>query len=168
MKGMAFDWVLPFIRVSHNILQDYDIFVANFRSTFGNINCPRQAEHELLELKQGCCSVVEYIADFQRLSMEVGWAYTLPLCTMFNKGLNREIKQALCNFQCPNTLPEYFCIVAELDNHHIEFCQEFGEKSAWINPPPISHHLAPVTQDGIADMITGTVQRHGPLTSNEH
>ena len=168
MKGMAFDWALPYLRANHDILQDYNVFVTNLKVTFGNINCPRQAERELLELKQGHRSAVEYIADFQRLSLEVGWTETPSLCAMFDKGLNRKIKQALCNFQRPDTLAEYFRIVAELDNRHIEFCQEFREDGIRSALPPISNYPVPTPSDGVADMIIGAAQRRRPLTSNKH
>ena len=167
MKGVAFDWVMPYLHADHKMLQNYDEFVTNFRITFGNINRPKQAERELLELKQGTRSAVEYIADFQRLSLEVGWTDSAPVCAMFDKGLNKEIKQALCNFQRPATLQDYFRIVADLDNRHIEFRQEFNPRGSSMHPSPVLHRSVPATQDGIADMVIGATQRRGPLSANK-
>ena len=98
MKGMAFNWALPYLNSDHGMLYDYNQFIEIFKITFGDVNWPQQAARESLELKQGCRSVVSYIADFQRLALELNWSNSAPLLDMFDKGLNREIKQALCNY----------------------------------------------------------------------
>ena len=86
---------------------------------------------------------------------------------MFDKGLSKEIKQALCNFQCPAKFQDYFFTVVDLDNCHIEFCQEFNAEGSWIHPSPVLHHSVPATQGGTADMVIGATQHCRPLPPNK-
>ena len=161
MKGTAFNWALPYIQADHTLLTNYEEFLSNFRATFGDINRPRQAARELLDLKQGHRPVVAYITDFQRLSIELDWSNSLPLLDMFDKGLNKDIKQALCNFERPTLLEDYYNLVARIDNRQIEFRHQFD------GVPKTKLTSIPMSNDGVVDMVIGTSQRRGPLSLQE-
>jgi hypothetical protein len=161
MKGTAFNWALPYIQTDHTLLTNYEEFLNNFRATFSDINRPRQAARELLDLKQGCRPVVAYITDFQCLSIELGWSNSLPLLDMFDKGLSKDIKQALCNFERPTLLEDYYNLVARIDNRQIEFQNQFNSVSKTMVTS------IPRSNDGVVDMVIGTSQRRGPLSLQE-
>ena len=132
-----------------------------FTVTFGDINRPRQAEFEILELKQGKRSASVYISDFQRLSTELGWSGA-ALLGIFYKGLNNEIKSSLCNHDRPNTIEEFYDLVARIDNRHREYKQEIRTERTGQNFQSsfIANNIR-MADDKIDDMVIGTTR--GPL-----
>lgn len=162
MKGTAFKWALPYLQTDHELISNYQQFESAFKVTFGDVNRSRQAARELLDLKQGRRPVVAYISDFQRFSIELGWEHSLPLIEMFDRGLNKEIKQALCNFDRPTCLNDIYALVARIDNRHIEFRQEYTS-----NIQPYMQATTPVASDGVQDMVIGTMRHRSPLTAEE-
>ena len=98
-------------------------FEKAFNITFGDVNRPREAERELLDLRQGNKAASLYISEFQRLSTELRWSGS-ALNGIFYKGLNNEIKSALCSYDRPDNIEDFYELVARIDNRYIEFRQE--------------------------------------------
>lgn len=75
----------------------------------------RQAEGQLLDLRQGNLSVSQYAINFRILAAESGWG-DAALRADFSKGLNKEIKDELAIWDESSSLNELIELAIRLDN----------------------------------------------------
>lgn len=97
LRGAAFNWIIPYLEAKHPITYSYEHFRDAFKIAFGDINRPRQAAREIMELKQNTQSATKHISDFQRLVTELNWSGGAVI-EVFYRSLNDEVKTALCNY----------------------------------------------------------------------
>lgn len=75
-------------------MSSFTLFLAEFRSAFGEISEQLRTETELLRLRQGSRSAAEYAASFRRLSSTTGYN-DIALLGLFREGLCDDVKDEL-------------------------------------------------------------------------
>ena len=88
----------------------------------------------------------------------------------FYNGLNNQIKNPLCNNDCPENIKEFCSLVAHIDNHYLEFRQELQSNQHDNSTRHYARNknfqeLNPNETSG-NDIVIGAFQ--GPISSAEH
>lgn len=168
LRDTAFDWIAPFLECDHEILEDFDKFEDRFKLAFGDTDRQRQAEQELLRLKQKGRSASALVSDFQRLSMEVKWS-SEALFSIFYQALNDEVKDEICKCDRPLTIDEYYKLAIRIDNRLFERRQERKSSSCSYKPslyPVQTTQVNHKSTDSDA-MVIGATNARGPLSIQE-
>jgi hypothetical protein len=178
LRGTAFTWAQPLLDtmntdIEETCLSDFSLFVARFRSTFGDPNPVSTSERELARLYQGKFSASEYAATFQRHAARTKWNEE-ALKYQFIKGLNNDIKDELSTRDLPEDLPSYISKVILLDNqmrdrklqrgtyhHYHHYHRDRNDSSSF------EKKSAPESR-GPTPMEIGSVQKkYSPLSAEE-
>lgn len=126
LKGMAWDWIEPFMReyykktrsewsaTTSDMFTSCDKFVEQLERTFGDINETEQAIRKLQNIRQ-TGAVSNYIAEFMRVSAILGWD-DYALIPYFHYGLKSGIKDELARDDRPNNMKDYITKVTKIDD----------------------------------------------------
>lgn len=120
LDGYAFDWATPYLdNLGTNELDtcmtSFNLFLDEFRKSFGEIDDLLGNQSKLLRLRQGRTSAAEYAATFRRLAILSGYE-DAALKGIFREGLCDEIKDELATRDLPTDLSSFIGKVVELDN----------------------------------------------------
>ena len=93
LRGAALDWWLALDEAELAAIADTNALAAALRARFQPVTAARAAREQLDKLQQGSRDVNSYIADFQRLSTQIGLSSLGEENALyaFERGLRREI-----------------------------------------------------------------------------
>jgi Retrotransposon gag protein len=165
LRDVAFSWVAPFIESDTEILHSFRLFEEKFLLTFGDTDRERQAERELLSLKQKNRPASALVADFQRLIMDVHWP-NASLFSLFYQALNDDVKDEICKCDRPNNIEDYYTLAVRIDNRLFERRQE-KRSSNRFQPRLIEFHDTSNTRQESEPMIIGSTHPHSSLSTDE-
>ncbi|KAG8896197.1 hypothetical protein FRC01_011951, partial [Tulasnella sp. 417] len=107
-------------------------FKKEFLAAFGDPDKEGTATRKLEDLSQGNRPATSYIADFQRLKVDVPWNEQ-GFMHQFRKGLRADIKDGMVYHKKPTTLEGYIELARQIDDRIWERKQE---KAGDSNPHP--------------------------------
>jgi hypothetical protein len=115
LRGAALDWWLALGDDELAAIADRDALAAALRARFQPITAARTAREQLDKLQQGSRGINEYIADFQRLTTQIGMASLGQENALyaFERGLRRELAVELRK-QGVATLQEAIALTARV------------------------------------------------------
>jgi hypothetical protein len=97
------------------VTQDYDSFLAEVMSIFGDPDPATTARHKMDLLKQGSNSADQYISSFREIKDDTGYNDS-ALVEMFERGLNSALVDKVYNLpEMPTTLQGWFQWSSKLD-----------------------------------------------------
>jgi hypothetical protein len=97
------------------VAQDYDSFIAELVSTFGDPDPATTARHKMDLLKQGSNTADQYISSFREIKDDTGYNDS-ALVEMFERGLNSSLVDKIYNLpEMPTTLLGWFQWSSKLD-----------------------------------------------------
>ena len=116
LRGAAFSWFQPYTEKSENepLLNNFDLFVNELYSMFGDPNQIASAERQLKKLKQKG-PAANYASDFRRIAALVEWN-DAALRNQFYEGLKDDVKDFLVNYDTPSSLNDYITLAIKVDN----------------------------------------------------
>ena len=153
LTGKALAWASPAWDQDEDFCRDLDEFMKEMKKVFDHPVAGREASKGLVTIRQGKRSVADYAVDFRTLAVEVGWD-DAPLITLFEEGLNAEVKDDLTTKEIPDVLDEYIDLAIRVDNRIRERTRErsrvgasgtrssSGESRADPRPLPTTGHEA--------------------------
>jgi hypothetical protein len=115
LRGAALDWWLALSADELIAIADKEALAAALRARFQPVTAARTAREQLDKLQQGSRGVNEYIADFQRLTTQIGMASLGQENALhaFERGLRRELAVELRK-QGITTLQEAIALAARV------------------------------------------------------
>lgn len=115
LRGAALDWWLSLGDAELAAISDTGALAATLRARFQPVTAARTAREQLDKLQQGGRGVNEYIADFQRLTTQIGMVSLGEENALFafERGLRRELAVELRK-QGVATLKEAIALVARV------------------------------------------------------
>jgi hypothetical protein len=108
----ALAWFRDVVQNKSYLLDDYHLFVQEFKSLFDDPNAQRHACAALKRLKQSKGSVLVYSSKFRRLAPDTGYNEQ-ALLDIFRAGLSDEVKDVLAStLEEPDNLESFinFCV----------------------------------------------------------
>ena len=123
LTGQAQAWFAPLVETSSPLLNDFQAFLTEFETTFGETDKRCVALNKLYALQQGQRAASIYASEFRQLACDVEWDGQ-ALLDQFRRGLRGEIKNLLLNFPEPTSLNEAISQAVRCDNRLFEFRQE--------------------------------------------
>ncbi|KAF5324415.1 hypothetical protein D9619_011182 [Psilocybe cf. subviscida] len=109
----------------------WEVFVSEFRATFGDPNPGATARHKMNQLKQGTSTADQYVADFRLLVQDTGFN-DAALVEKFQNGLNSSLVDRIYNLpQMPSTLEGWISWALRLDR---QWRQRESTKRTSVNP----------------------------------
>jgi hypothetical protein len=129
LTGRAAEWFEPILRnflgddddqkkETKVIFGDFDEFEDSLKLTFGNPDEKRQAERQLLALRQ-TGSAGWYAAEFKRISAKLNWGDE-ALIVQYYKGLRDDVKDDISRGKRPDKLHKFVELSIEVDNRLYE------------------------------------------------
>jgi hypothetical protein len=115
LRGAALDWWLALSAGELAAINSTEALAAALRTRFQPVTAARTAREQLDKLQQGSRGVNEYIADFQRLTTQIGMASLGQENALhaFERGLRRELAVELRR-QGSTTLQEAITLAARV------------------------------------------------------
>ena len=115
LRAAALDWWLALSAEELAAIVDREILAAALRARFQPVTAARTAREQLDKLQQGSRGINEYIADFQRLTTQIGMASLGQENALyaFERGLRRELAVELRK-QGVATLQEAIALTARI------------------------------------------------------
>lgn len=109
----------------------WDVFVSEFRSTFGDPNPGATARHKMNQLKQGSNTADQFVADFRLLVQDTEYN-DAALVEKFQNGLNPSLVDRIYSLpQMPSTLEGWISWALRLDR---QWRQRESTKRTSVNP----------------------------------
>ena len=109
----------------------WEVFVSEFRATFGDPNPGATARHKMNQLKQGTNTADQYVADFRLLVQDTEYN-DAALVEKFQNGLNSSLVDRIYNLpQMPSTLDGWISWALRLDR---QWRQRESTKRTSVNP----------------------------------
>src|SRR6185312_11697636 len=166
LRDVAFEWIAPHLEVNSMMLTSFEDFEEAFNVAFSDVDRRRNAERELLCLKQGKRPVSALVSEFQRLAFETKMNAD-ALFPLFYQTLNDDVKDELCKCERPTSIEEYYRLAIRIDDRLFERRTE--KRSNFIPTFPRSFSPKPLQQPVTEStaMIVDNIQRRGPLSKNE-
>ena len=137
LRGEAQDWSRPYIEamVSQQMppeLQDFELFLAQLRAAYGDVDPKGTASNHLLELRQ-TGSVAEYAAKFRAYKSLSGWnADDQVYKAIFRKNLKPQVRRQIAGKEPEDTsFSDYVNWVARVD----EQLRLVDQETRVANPP---------------------------------
>ncbi|OMH84428.1 Retrotransposon-derived protein PEG10 [Zancudomyces culisetae] len=115
LTGAASLWFLNLVDSKPTLLEDYDIFLAAFKSRFSDPTAQATAINKMTNLKQGKRPLAEHAADFITYANLSGFNDVAKIHTFVNS-LNKDILLYLFATELPNTLDEVINVAARVEN----------------------------------------------------
>jgi len=69
-------WVAPILETSSPLLQDFNVFMAEFEAVFGDSDKAKTLANKLRRLQQGTRWAIVYALEFRQLACNVNWGET--------------------------------------------------------------------------------------------
>lgn len=111
----ALSWFRTLVEADSPLLENFDAFIKDLSSHYGDPHSRRHAQDSLGRLRQQKLPVVAYAARFRRLAADTGYNDD-ALLTIFRRGLNDEIKDVLAGLvDEPDKLEEFIHLAAKID-----------------------------------------------------
>jgi hypothetical protein len=73
LTGTAVAWFTPILETSSPLLQDFNAFMVEFETVFGDSDKARTSANKLRRLQQGTRSAIVYASEFRQLACDVNW-----------------------------------------------------------------------------------------------
>jgi len=109
----------------------WEVFVSEFRATFGDPNPGATARHKMNQLKQGNNTADQFVADFRLLVSDSGYN-DAALVEKFQNGLNSTLVDRIYSLpQMPSTLDGWISWALRLDR---QWRQRESTKRTSVNP----------------------------------
>ena len=121
------------MEISDAKLDDWQLFLAHFKQSFGHPDLAAEASRKLHALRQGSKSVSWLAAEFRRLAVDVNWTQS-SLMDAFYEGCLDRVKDRLSELERPATLEDYIEMAIKIDDRQYQRLQE-------KRSPPAVHHL---------------------------
>ena len=131
LTGKALAWASPAWNQEVNFCFVLDEFVEEMKKVFDHPVTGREAGKRLITISQGRRSVAEYAVEFRTLAGEVAWP-DAPLITLFEEGLNSDVRDDLSTREIPERLDLYIDLAIKVDNRIRERLRE--KSRAGANP----------------------------------
>ncbi|KAH7306614.1 hypothetical protein KP509_22G022100 [Ceratopteris richardii] len=161
--GQALSWFAPILEKNMAVLHDYEGFLQELTSTFGDEDTSQVAETKLRKLRQGNRPASTYASEFRQLICDLTW-HEDYFISQFRWGLRDDVKDLLLMMLEVKTLNEYITQAIQCDNRLFERKQEKqveGRPCQWkpFQPTP--------KDDSMLEPMQIDVTRFQSLTSEE-
>ena len=124
-------------------LRNYDEFIKNLSSHFGDPNRKRNAQREIKSLKQNKSSALTYTTKFIELAMDAEFDEEAKLYTYY-EGLNEDIKDVLSTMiDFPDDFEKLHLMAIRIDNRLYERAQDKKRTDNRTNSARKPHHQEP-------------------------
>jgi len=130
--GRARRWVMAGREGAAPYMQNYQAFVAEFRTIFDHDAHGQDAAAALSALQQGPDSVADYATEFCILAAWCGWN-ECALYSAFRRGLGEATKDALSGRESPGTLNQLISQAIAIDERARE-CKRERRTSSRVLP----------------------------------
>ncbi len=146
LTGTAATWFAPILETSSPLLQDFNAFMAEFETMFGDSDKARTSANKLCRLQQGTRSAIVYASKFRQLAYDVNWGEA-ALIDQFRCGLCDDVQDLLLTLVDPSSFNEAITQAIRCDNHLFERRQEkkVTSKAQLWNSRPTTLPLVPQT-----------------------
>jgi hypothetical protein len=71
LTGTTAAWFVPILETSSLLLQDFNAFMVEFETVFGDSDKARTSANKVCRLQQGTCSTIVYASEFRQLACDV-------------------------------------------------------------------------------------------------
>lgn len=123
LVGDPLTWYRGLLESDSSLLEDYEEFVNDLKTNFGDPYVEENARKQLLALRQGNGRAASYAAKFRRIATDTGFNDD-TLLYHFERGLNIEVQKAIAvNNQEFLYLEDLFKYAIKVDNRLTEFSQ---------------------------------------------
>jgi len=136
LRGAAHDWFEPYMKdqlengdqvrpETIQIFQSFENFKVKINQVYGDTDTKKEAEQELLRLRQKS-SASKYASDFHQLSSRVTW-HDSAFAAVFYTGLKDSVKDELARIDRPEELQPLIELAIKIDNRNYERQMEKGQ-----------------------------------------
>jgi hypothetical protein len=146
LTGTAEAWFTPILETSSPLLQDFNAFMAEFETVFGDSDKARTSANKLRRLQQGTRSAIVYALEFRQLACDVNWGEA-ALIDQFRCGFHDDVQDLLLTLTDPCSFSEVITQAIRCDNRLFERRQEkkvTSNTQLW-NSRPTTLPLVPQT-----------------------
>ncbi len=105
LTGTAATWFVPILETSSLLLQDFNAFMAEFETMFGDSDKARISANKLHRLQQGTRSAIVNASEFMQLAYDVNWGEA-ALIDQFRCGLRDDVQDLLLTLADPSSFSE--------------------------------------------------------------
>jgi len=123
LTGTAAAWFAPILETSSPLLQDFNAFMAEFETVFGDSDKARTSANKLRRLQQGTRLAIVYASEFRQLACDVNWGET-ALIDQFRCELHDDVQDLLLTLIDPSSFSETIAQAIRCDNRLFERRQE--------------------------------------------
>jgi len=146
LTGTAATWFAPILETSSPLLQDFNAFMVEFETVFGDTDKARTSANKLRQLQQGTRSATVYASKFRQLACDVNWG-EVALIDQFRYGLRDDVQDLLFTLVDPSSFNEVITQAIRCDNRLFKHRQEkkvTSNAQLW-NSRPTTLPLVPQT-----------------------
>lgn len=115
LRDRALNWAEAYLSVHPLPSCSYDAFLGEFKKTFAHPISVGSAVRRLLNLRQGCRSIADYLIDFRTAAAAVSWP-DKALQGVYLQSLNEDMKDQLASRDEPVTFKELASLTLRIDN----------------------------------------------------
>jgi hypothetical protein len=115
----AATWFAPILKTSSPLLQNFNAFMAEFETVFGDSEKARTLANKLHRLQQGTRSAIVYASEFRQLACDVNWGEA-ALIDQFRCGLRDDVQDLLLTLADPSSFSEAITQAIRCDNRLFE------------------------------------------------
>ncbi|KAL0157229.1 hypothetical protein M9458_048475, partial [Cirrhinus mrigala] len=115
LTGKALNWATALWEGRQMTFPTYQHFLAKFREVFDHAEDGKEAEDELLNLRQGSSTAADYSLMFRTLAARAGWEGK-PLKAMYRRGLRMDLQAELTCRDDNKTLEEFMDMAIKMDH----------------------------------------------------
>ena len=177
LSGTALAWFAPLLEKNSPMLNNFEEFMSEFKSCFGDTDSVRTAINKIRRLRQGERPASAYAADFRLLASDIP-RDDQALMEQFRFGLRNDVKDLLLTFpEEPKSLTEAISRAVRCDNRLFERRSErqFQMPRTRSEPTYASIVAKPFPRDSFSTSPTNTptpmeidtTRRRGPLSEEE-
>ena len=177
LSGTALAWFAPLLEKNSPMLNNFEEFMSEFKSCFGDTDSVRTAINKIRRLRQGERPASAYAADFRLLASDIPWD-DQALMEQFRFGLRNDVKDLLLTFpEEPKSLTEAISRAVRCDNRLFERRSErqFQMPRTRSEPTYASIVAKPFSRESFSTSPTNTptpmeidtTRRRGPLSEEE-
>lgn len=146
LTGAAAAWFSPLFENGSPLLENWEIFVAEFERCFGDFDRSSVAANKIHALKQGWMTVSEYASAFRQISCDLNWGEEALMDT-FRRGLRDDVKDLLITLPPPTSLMEAIHYAVRCDNRLMERKSEKLFVRNWEPRHPSNSNAVPMEID---------------------
>lgn len=165
----ALTWFRTLSEKDSPLLDNYEMFLTDFKLNFGDSQIQHNAQTQLRKLKQGKTSTLIYATQFRRLAMDAEFD-EIAKKALFRDGLKDTVKDTLATVTItPETFEEFVQFCIKIDNRLFEREQEKMHRISTrdrYNQPTTSFHPGPVPME-IGTSLVKETKKFSKLTEEE-